>query len=430
MSTKDFSCFFITPIGAEDSLERKNMERVLRVLIQPVLLQCEFKSDSITVAHTITTPTITQPMLTHLESDDLCIADISGTNPNVMYELGYRKGLNKPVIIITSDKDILPFDIYDYRVITYDLSSIDTLLKAQEELRKQILYWKEQGFVKSEGSGSVSDILNKLKSIENKLDQTLANVGRGGGDDVVGNVSANKLIRELGSVISAFNYALRTRNIGLAESLLPRIEQQSDKNYYLDMAVSQVTAMGSTKAASILRAEWDYIKEKLSVKQQCEEVGALVSYCNMRDCEKENMAFLKGEIDRLLEIADSNEQKAGLYNQLNRLHYGIYATKEKNGESGTAHLVEAIDSLKEATRLDPKEASYFYNLAFCYRAMDNNEKAKDAISHCWELNKDDPKPDADHLELAYELFRDTNDPKAKDVMNLLTQKFPMKASTL
>lgn len=428
MSTKDFSCFFITPIGAEESEERKNMERVLKVLIQPVLLQCGFKSDSIVVSHTIATPTITQPMLTHLESDDLCIADITGTNPNVMYELGYRKGLNKPVIIITSDKDNLPFDVYDYRVITYDLSSIDTLMKAQEELRKQILYWKDQGFVKSEGSGSVSDILNKLKSIENKLDQTLANVGRGGGD-AVGDVSANKVIRELGSVISAFNFALRTRNIGLAEALLPRIEQQSDKKTYLDMAVSQVTAMGSPKAASILKAEWDYIKT-FTVKQQYEEISAYVSYCNRRDCEEENMEFLEGEINRLLEIAESDEQKAGLYNQLNRLHYGIYATKKKNGESGTAHLSEAIESLKEATRLNPKEASYFYNLAVCYQAMDDNKNAKKVISNCWELNKDDPKPDADHLELAYELFRDTNDPRAKDVMNLLTQKFPMKASTL
>ena len=187
--------------------------------------------------------------------------------------------------------------------------------------------------------------------------------------------------------------------------------------------------MGSTKAEEILRAEWDYIKT-FTVKQQCEEVGALVSYCNKRDCEEENMEFLEGEIDRLLEIAESDEQKAGLYNQLNRLHYGIYATKEKNGESGTAHLMKAIDSLKEATRLNPKDASYFYNLAVCYQAMDDNKNAKKAISNCWELNKDDPKPDADHLELAYELFRDTNDPRAKDVMNLLTQKFPMKASSL
>ena len=235
-------------------------------------------------------------MSNHLKNDDLCIADITGKNANVMYELGYRKGLEKPVIIITSDTDKLPFDVYDYRVVIYNMQDIDSLMRAQENLRKQVLYWKEQGFVKSEGSGSVSDILNKLKSIENKLDQTLANVGRGGGD-AVGDVSANKLIRELGSVISAFNFALRTRNIELAEALLPRIEQQSGKDLYLDMAVSQVAAMGSTTAAEILRANWDYIKEHLTIQQQYEEIGAYVSYCNRQDCEEKNMKWVEGEIN-------------------------------------------------------------------------------------------------------------------------------------
>ncbi len=430
MSKNQFSCFFITPFGAEDSEECMNMERVLKLLLRPVLLQCGFPDDSFVVSHEIAAPTITQEMINHLKNDDLCIADITGKNANVMYELGYRKGLEKPVIIITSDTDKLPFDVYDYRVVIYNMQDIDSLMRAQENLRKQVLYWKEQGFVKSEGSGSVSDILNKLKSIENKLDQTLANVGRGGGD-AVGDVSANKLIRELGSVISAFNFALRTRNIELAEALLPRIEQQSGKDLYLDMAVSQVAAMGSTTAAEILRANWDYIKEHLTIQQQYEEIGAYVSYCNRQDCEEKNMKWVEGEINDLLGKADKGELKAGLYNQLNRIHFGVYTTKKKKGESGgEEHLKQAIDALSKATELVATEASYFYNLATCYQAGGEAKKAKDAIIKCWELNKVKAKPDADHLELAYEIFNETNDDRAGEVLQLLKEKFPVRASTL
>jgi len=50
-----------------------------------------------------------------------CIADISGLNPNVMYELGFAHAKNKPTIIIRQRTEArAPFDIAHFRYIEYD----------------------------------------------------------------------------------------------------------------------------------------------------------------------------------------------------------------------------------------------------------------------------------------------------------------------
>lgn len=55
-----------------------------------------------------------------IEEADLILVDITGKNPNVMYELGYTHALAKPVILLAADKDEIPFDSANYRIIIFD----------------------------------------------------------------------------------------------------------------------------------------------------------------------------------------------------------------------------------------------------------------------------------------------------------------------
>lgn len=66
---------------------------------------------------------------------DLIIADLTGANPNVYYELGIAHALNKKVILLTQDIDELPFDLRSYRVITYSIH-FAKMNQAKEELLK------------------------------------------------------------------------------------------------------------------------------------------------------------------------------------------------------------------------------------------------------------------------------------------------------
>ncbi|MCA8951693.1 MAG: hypothetical protein KDE27_19450 [Planctomycetes bacterium] len=54
-----------------------------------------------------------------IESCECAIVDITGENPNVMYELGLLHALDKPTMILASDLQSLPFDIRTETVTRY-----------------------------------------------------------------------------------------------------------------------------------------------------------------------------------------------------------------------------------------------------------------------------------------------------------------------
>lgn len=57
------------------------------------------------------------------------IANITGRNPNVFYELGIAHALNKPTIIISKNESDIPFDIKSQRIIFY---------KTKEDLKSSL----------------------------------------------------------------------------------------------------------------------------------------------------------------------------------------------------------------------------------------------------------------------------------------------------
>jgi hypothetical protein len=72
-----------------------------------------------------------------IHESDLIIADLSGLNPNVFYELGLAHALRKNVILLTQDIGELPFDLRSYRTIEY--STHFAKIKELEEKLKHIL---------------------------------------------------------------------------------------------------------------------------------------------------------------------------------------------------------------------------------------------------------------------------------------------------
>lgn len=64
---------------------------------------------------------ILQDIVEGIYQANIVIADLTGLNPNVFYELGLAHAMNKKVIIITQELDELPFDIKSYRAIQYSL---------------------------------------------------------------------------------------------------------------------------------------------------------------------------------------------------------------------------------------------------------------------------------------------------------------------
>ena len=66
---------------------------------------------------------------------DVVIADLTGLNSNVSYELGLAHAMNKKTIIITQSISELPFDLKSYRAVEYSLQ-FNKLPPFLEELHK------------------------------------------------------------------------------------------------------------------------------------------------------------------------------------------------------------------------------------------------------------------------------------------------------
>jgi hypothetical protein len=111
-------CFVISPIGAEGSPVRKHADDVFDVYIKPALDKCGI--EALRSDHLNEPGKISEQMFRRILEDDLCIAVLTGHNPNVFYELAIAQSAARPVIILIEKGQDLPFDVQDVRCIYYD----------------------------------------------------------------------------------------------------------------------------------------------------------------------------------------------------------------------------------------------------------------------------------------------------------------------
>ncbi len=80
-----------------------------------------------------------QHLHTHLDEADVCVCDITGTNPNVMYEIGYARAKQKKTIVIRQAHQDIPIDLQDKYVQTYaDDALVDLSLYLESAVVKGI----------------------------------------------------------------------------------------------------------------------------------------------------------------------------------------------------------------------------------------------------------------------------------------------------
>jgi nucleoside 2-deoxyribosyltransferase len=122
---------------------------------------------------------ITDRLLKEIHSASLCIADLTGGKPNVMWEVGYAMALGKPTIIITQEKGELPFDIRVMETVNYDrnhlgetlgqplrLSTIDTISQLSAGAAESIPDCTIQ-------SDLVGDLLTQIRELKSIVQQAV-----------------------------------------------------------------------------------------------------------------------------------------------------------------------------------------------------------------------------------------------------------------
>lgn len=188
---KNKKCFIITPIGADGSEIRRKADGVINAVIKPVLKRLGF--DDIKAAHEITASgSINNQIISRIVNDDMVIANLTGLNPNVMYELAIRHATQKPIVHICENTTGLPFDIKDQRTIFYndDMFSVKELERRLEmmvkdcigkEIKDNPIYNAVTDMIFREVAVSKTDdgfqkyLLDRFDSLDNKINSLFKN---------------------------------------------------------------------------------------------------------------------------------------------------------------------------------------------------------------------------------------------------------------
>lgn len=108
-------CFIVMPFSVE-ALNIVYEDYVKPVIEDECGLACE-RGDDVFGSNVIM-----DDILTSIKNSDLIVADLTGKNANVFYEVGICHALGKKVLLLAQSMDDVPFDLRHRRVLLYDYS--------------------------------------------------------------------------------------------------------------------------------------------------------------------------------------------------------------------------------------------------------------------------------------------------------------------
>jgi len=166
-------CFVIAPIGDDDSEIRKRSDQILKHVIEPSTVECGYEAIR---ADKIEKPgVITSQVIQHIIEDPLVIADLTGHNANVFYELAIRHALRKPFIQLIQKGEKIPFDVSGTRTIYVNHHDLDSVGEAKNGIIGQIRSL-EQDASQIETPISISLDLQSLRKSDDPERRSLADI--------------------------------------------------------------------------------------------------------------------------------------------------------------------------------------------------------------------------------------------------------------
>jgi hypothetical protein len=156
------SCFVVSAFGATPEDQRRH-KQVLRHLVRKVLGD---RFDVVRADEIDEEGLITNQIIEHLLDDDLVVADLTGLNPNVFYEVAVRHAVQKPIVHLITSGEEIPFDVANMRAVPYALDDPDALEAAQEELARKVKSIEEADWVAAPNPISAAREVSLLQSSE------------------------------------------------------------------------------------------------------------------------------------------------------------------------------------------------------------------------------------------------------------------------
>lgn len=137
-------CYVIMPYGGDDPVLQHKYEGVYRSIISAAAREAGFAdAEIIREDHRGDAGMIVKNIVRHLTSSSIVIADLTGGNANVHYELGISHVFHKSSTVLICEKGTaLPFDLQSLNVIPYS-TDISAMATSVEKIRAAIIQRKE-----------------------------------------------------------------------------------------------------------------------------------------------------------------------------------------------------------------------------------------------------------------------------------------------
>lgn len=130
-------CGIIMPISQLDECNEQHWIDVKSILIEAIE-SSDLEANLVSNADDI--GIIQKRIIQNIYDNPIIVCDVSGKNPNVMFELGLRLAFDKPTIIVKDDKTSYSFDTSPIEHLTYprDLR-FNKIIDFKKELSEKIL---------------------------------------------------------------------------------------------------------------------------------------------------------------------------------------------------------------------------------------------------------------------------------------------------
>lgn len=252
-------CGIIMPISAIDGCPGEHWAEVKNIISESI---CAAGYDPNLVSDAEDIGIIQKRIIQNIYNNDIVVCDVSGKNPNVMFELGMRLAFDKPAIIVIDDKTDYSFDTSPIEHLSYprDLR-YNKILEFKEQLAKKIKATVE----KAKSDSTYTTFLKNFGTFE------IAHLEKKEG-------TINDLLLERMDFIAHRLYRLEDRlNITSSDTntidgmIFERIQDFCNKE--------RISVEHLKKGGTILRDKlFDYLEESLSLRRMCGNSEILRGY--------------------------------------------------------------------------------------------------------------------------------------------------------
>lgn len=108
------TCFMMMPFGG-------HYDTYYREVYAPAIKDAGF--EPVRADEIFQTGTVMEQIWTQLEKCFVVLAELTGRNPNVFYEMGLAHAAKKPVVFVSASLEDVPFDLKHLRIVLYDTSN-------------------------------------------------------------------------------------------------------------------------------------------------------------------------------------------------------------------------------------------------------------------------------------------------------------------